>query len=107
MAARGTIAKQNVIQKMAEAFGKEFIGEYDKKIYVWAQDGGERVQIALSLTCPKTMINAMDAEMPEAPAGDFDWSMDAPAPTPAPKAPVEISQEEKDTVAELMAKLGL
>jgi hypothetical protein len=31
--------------------------------------------------------------------------MDIPAPTP--KAPVEISQEEKDTVAELMAKLGL
>lgn len=51
------------------------------------------------------MIDAMDAEMPEAPAGDFDWSMDTPA---APKAaPVEISQEEKDTVANLMAKLGL
>ena len=51
------------------------------------------------------MIDAMAAEMPEAPAGDFDWSMDTPV---APKAaPVEISQEEKDTVANLMAKLGL
>ena len=104
--AKGTIAKQAVIQKMSEAFGKDFIGEYDKKIYVWAQENGERIQIALSLTCPKTMIDVGDAKTEvEAPVGDFDWSMDIPAPTP--KAPVEISQEEKDTVAELMAKLGL
>ena len=103
--AKGAIGKQNVVQKIAEAFGKDFIGEHDKKIYVWTQENGERIQIAISLTCPKIMIDAMDAEMPEAPAGDFDWSMDTPA---APKAaPVEISQEEKDTVANLMAKLGL
>ena len=103
--AKGAIGKQNVIQKIVEAFGKDFIGEHDKKIYVWTQENGERIQIAISLTCPKVMIDAMDAEMPEAPAGDFDWSMDT---TAAPKAaPVEISQEEKDTVANLMAKLGL
>ena len=102
---KGAIGKQNGIQKIAESFGKDFIGEHDKKIYVWTQENGERIQIAISLTCPKVMIDAMDAEMPEAPAGDFDWSMDTPA---APKAaPVEISQEEKDTVANLMAKLGL
>lgn len=103
--AKGTIAKQAVIAKLADAFGKDFIGEHDKKIYVWANENGERIQIAMALTCPKTMIDAMAAEMPEAPAGDFDWSMDTPAPTP--KAPVEISQEEQDTVTALMAKLGL
>ena len=32
--AKGAIGKQNVIQKIAEAFGKDFIGEHDKKIYV-------------------------------------------------------------------------
>ena len=103
--AKGTIAKQAVIAKLADAFGKDFIGEHDKKIYVWANENGERIQIAMALTCPKVMIDAMAAEMPEAPSGDFDWSMDTPAPTP--KAPVEISQEEQDTVAALMAKLGL
>ena len=103
--AKGAIGKQNVIQKIAEALGKAFIGEHDKKIYVWTQENGERIQIDIPLTCPKVMIDAMDAAMPEAPAADFDWSMDTPA---APKAaPVEISQEEKDTVANLMAKLGL
>ena len=106
MAAKGTIGKQNVIAKIAEAFGKDYIGEHDKKIYVWTQENGERIQIAISMTCPKTMIDVGDANAEvEVPGGDFDWSMDTPAP-PKP-APAEISQEEKDTVAELMAKLGL
>ena len=33
--AKGTIGKQNVINKIKQAFGADFIGEYDKKIYVW------------------------------------------------------------------------
>ena len=106
MAVRGTIGKQNVIAKIAEAFGKDYIGEHDKKIYVWTQENGERIQIAISMTCPKIMIDAGEANAEvEVPGGDFDWSMDTP--TPPKPAPVEISQEEKDTVANLMAKLGL
>lgn len=104
--AKGTIGKQNVVNKIANAFGADYIGEHDKKFYVWTTENGERIQIAISLTCPKTMINVEDAVGAVEPAGgDFDWSMDIPV-APAP-APVEISQEEKDTVAELMAKLGL
>ena len=54
--AKGTIGKQNVINKIKAAFGADFIGEYDKKIYVWTQENGERIQIALSLTCPKVQV---------------------------------------------------
>ena len=49
--ARGSIAKQQVINKLAVAFGEDYIGEFDKKFYVWANENGERVQIAISLTC--------------------------------------------------------
>lgn len=41
--ARGAIAKEEVIRKIADVFGDNFIGEVDKKIYLWANDGGERV----------------------------------------------------------------
>jgi hypothetical protein len=41
--AKGSVAKINVIDKIRAAFGSDFIGEYDKKIYVWAEDGGEKV----------------------------------------------------------------
>lgn len=36
--AKGAIGKQNVMDKIKTAFGSDFIGEYDKKIYVWAED---------------------------------------------------------------------
>ena len=41
--AKGTIAKENVTRKIIEAFGKDYIGEFDKKLYLWADDGGDRV----------------------------------------------------------------
>ena len=56
--AKGSTAKVNVQNKIAMAFGADYIGEQDKKIYVWADDGGERVQIAIAMTCPKTPIAA-------------------------------------------------
>ena len=106
--ARGAIGKQNVINKIKEAFGTDFIGEYDKKIYVFANDGGEQVQIAISLTCPKNPIQ-VDASV-SLDDGDFDFTDDTPktskvAVSVAP--PAEITEEEKKNIAELMAKLGL
>ena len=70
MAARGTIAKEKVEKKIAECFGEDFIGLYDRKCYVWANDGGERVQIAISMTCPKTPIE-IDTSINT--GGDWDW----------------------------------
>jgi hypothetical protein len=103
--AKGTIAKQQVINKIQAAFGNDFIGEYDKKIYVWGQENGERVQIALSLTCPKVPV-----EIAAAPAtGDFNFEDDAPNVVVAASAfqPAEISDDERERVKDLMRTLGL
>ena len=106
--ARGSIAKESVIKQIQSAFGDKFIGEYDKKIYVWANDGGEQVQIAISLTCPKNPIEI--ATNVDTDGGDWDFSDDAPTNTKVAVAnagPAEITEEEKANIAELMAKLGL
>lgn len=106
--AKGSIAKENVIKQLASAFGSNFIGEYDKKIYVWANDGGEMVQIAMALTCPKTPIQ-VDVTV-DTDGGDWDFSDDAPTNTKVAvtnAAPAEITEEEKANIADLMAKLGL
>lgn len=106
MAARGSVAKENITKKLQEAFGKDFIGEYDKKVYLWANDGGERVQIAVSMTCPKTPI---EVDKTVDTGGDWDFT-DTPKSTALPIAsagPAEITQDELDNVAELMRKLGL
>lgn len=103
--AKGTIAKQAVINKIQSAFGADFIGEYDKKIYVWGQENGERVQIAISLTCPKVPVAVSAAS----PTGDLNFEDDTPNAVVAAGAfqPAEITDEERQTVADLMAKLGL
>lgn len=98
--AKGAQAKINVTNKIANAFGEDWIGEVNKKLYVWADDGGERVQISIALTCPKVMVDAPDKNF----VPDNDWS-DEGVVIPTIKA--EITEEEKQNIADLMERLGL
>lgn len=100
--AKGTIAKENITRKIIEAFGKDYIGEFDKKLYLWADDGGDRVQVSIALTCPKvyrgveetgpSVLNFEDDDNENIQSAEFK--------------PAEITQEEQDTLMNLMAKLG-
>ena len=102
--ARGSIAKIKVIEKLKEAFGADFVGEYDKKIYVFADDGGERVQIAMALTCPKNMVGTINtADLNYNTGRDFSHS----DTVVTPPTDVEITDEEKENVRKLMASMGL
>lgn len=106
MAARGSVAKENIAKKLQEAFGKDYIGEFDRKYYIWANDGGERVQIAISMTCPKTPI---EVDKTVDTGGDWDFT-DTPKSTALPIAsagPAEITDEEVDNIKTLFEKLGL
>lgn len=105
--ARGSVAKEAVVNKIAAAFGNDYIGEYDKKYYVWANEGGERIQIAISLTCPKTPIEIATVVSDD---GDWDFSDNKPKATTVAvsnAAPAEITDEEKENIAALMERLGL
>jgi hypothetical protein len=103
--AKGAIGKQNVINKIKEAFGTDFIGEYDKKIYVYTQENGERIQIALSLTSPKVQVEIANTPV----IGDFNFEDDAPSAVVAAGGfqPADITPEERARVNDLMEKLGL
>lgn len=112
MAVKGAIAKEAIIKKLAEVFGEDWIGEVDKKYYVWAKEGGERVQIAIALTCPKNMVEAsmttpttVTTSSSTTSSGDWDFS-DEPVVSKNTEK-VEISDKEKETIALLMAQLGL
>ena len=99
--ARGNDAKQEVIQRIAEAFGADWIGEVDKKYYVFANENGEKLQIAISLTCPKTQVEV------KAPSASNKLNFESGETYAAPAQPIEISEEEKKNLADLMARLGL
>ena len=101
--ARGAIAKTNVEAKIKDAFGQDFIGIQDKKLYVYADDGGEKVQIAIALTCPKTAI-ATDSH------GDYDFTGAANVEsniTLQNSKPAEITEEETKSLQELLEKFNL
>lgn len=104
--AKGAIAKENVAKKIAQVFGADFVGEFDKKLYVWSEENGEKVQIAIAMTCPKNPVGNIDFSAEPGNSLNFeDMSAGPVAGGNATKA--EVTDEEKKNIAELMARLGL
>ena len=97
--AKGNTAKQNVENTIREAFGQNFIGVQDKKLYVWADDGGEKVQVALTLTCPKTPIGISEDGMNFENGGNYG--------EPTQFKPAEITNQETENILKMMKDLGI
>ena len=95
MAVRGSVAKLFVENKIKEMFGENFIGSADKKLYVLADDGGQKVQIAISLTCPKVGLDIEGKGFVD----DISTYTGEPV--------IEITPEEEETIQTLIKKLNL
>ena len=96
MAKKGDTARAVVYDKIKEAFGENFVDIVDKKIYVTANEQGEDIQFAITVTMPKTPVNKASKENNEI---NFETS------TSKPK--VEISDKEKEDIRKLMEELNL
>lgn len=105
--ARGANAKIQVENIIKEAFGENFAGVADRKLYVWADDGGERVQIAIAMTCPKTNVDFGETGgfIEPGSATGVVGSYVGKRVTIEPI--VEMTPEEQENIATLIAKLGL
>lgn len=93
---KGALAKEQVTTIIKNAFGQNFLGELDKKLYVLADDGGEKVQIAISLTCPKSEVSF-----------GVSISQTINDTTEAYTTMAEVTEQETATLTELLKKLGL
>ena len=103
MAAKGSIAKAEVTKMIQDAFGENYLGEFDKKIYVQVPENGEMVQIAIALTCPKTPVVISSGPVIKGDRMDFDN-----VPTVSiSETKTEITTEERENIATMMARLGL
>ena len=89
--ARGADSKAIITKKILETFEGSFV--YDKEIRIPLQENGETVQIKCVLTCAKTNVDAGGPQPTAAPSQDL--------------GNLEISNEEKSEVEELISKLGL
>ena len=107
--ARGADAKKAIIDRLEKTFGDDFAGVVDGKVYLWAKEGGERLQICLSLTCPKNPIAAGGAPTTTG-SLDFGGGLDFEAMgggDPLPNKQAEITDQEKKNIEDLFARLGL
>ena len=111
--AKGNFAKEEVMKKIIECFGQDQAFIYDKKLYITTKEDGAPIQVCLTLTCPKTLVSPSGAAAPTEPpksafGGGFDFeSMGATTAEPESFKPAQITPAERDTVRELMARLGL
>ena len=101
MAARGSISKEIIVQKILDTFDGAF--KFDKEIRIPMIEDGAEVQIKVALTCAKTNVESgMDNAIPGAEI----------ATTTTPKAidnhgVAEVTEEEKQNVLKAMKALGL
>lgn len=108
MAAKGSLAKEEVTKKIAEAFGQNFLGEYEKKLYILANENGEQIQIAISLTCPKNPIPFGEGQEEEKKNSlDIDIGGAFGSIATPPKRITEIPEEETRNLEALMKRLNL
>ena len=99
------------MEKLKETFGPAYLGEMNGKYYIEMDDGGEAVQIAINMTCPKVLFEkgepaAAPVSAPITSAFGVGSAEYMAAQTP-PAANTIITEDEKQNIADLMARLGL
>ena len=97
---KGQEAKSKVIKKISDAFGDKFIGEVDKKLYVWSEEDGTSIQVCLSLTVPKNPIETTATVVPD--NNKIEFTQEVPTVGAA-----EITEKEKQIAEDLLKRLGL
>ena len=101
MAARGAESKAKIIEKILATFENSF--QYDKEVRIPMYENGELIQIKLTLTAAKTNVeNEIKSSFPI--TGDNKNDSNKENITSSPAEPTE---EEKQTLEDLMSKLGL
>lgn len=103
MAARGNVAKANLINKIIEALPNEYAGNEDnKKYYFNSYENGETVQVCITMTCPKVPFGTGPVEPVDA--------FSAPSPhmeSGSGGGAAAISEADKAKIEELKRKLGI
>ena len=105
MAAKGSILKQEVAEKILAAFPGSFLYNDGKEIRINGTENGESLQIKVTLTCAKVAVEGGDGTVlsgEKAAATVDDW----PTKT-SEKIPQEPTAEEKERLTTLLNKLGL
>lgn len=100
MAAKGSVLKKEIADKILEIFPDSFLYNNGKEIRINGVENGESLQIKVTLTTSKTKVENENS------------SIETPSPTlvkneDMEKFPQEPTEEEKERLTFLLNKLGL
>jgi len=112
MAAKGSVLKEQIIQKILETFPGAF--KYDKEVRIPGDEGGEELQIKVTFTCAKVNVEpGEDTAVPGATAtatATKEKTNSKSESTPIAGSTMKLeapTEEEKKNVANLLNMLGL
>ena len=107
MAAKGSILKQEIAEKILATFPGSFLYNDGKEIPINGTENGEGLQIKVVLTAAKTPVeNENDTALSEAEKAE-KATLDEKNPVTNERIPQEPTAEEKERLATLLNKLGL
>ena len=105
MAAKGSILKQEVAEKILAAFPGSFLYNDGKEIRINGIENGENLQIKVTLTCAKVAVEGGDDTV--LPGEKTATTSDVKPVGTNEKIPQEPTAEEKERLTTLLNKLGL
>lgn len=97
MAARGTESKNNIFNKLKEVYPNAFWEDEGKILRIPVDEGGTSIEIKVTLTAAKNILGS----------GEVESAFPAAPVEKTAEKPVEMTKEEKDNVATLLASLNL
>lgn len=107
--AKGGTSKDKVIDALKAALPEHWVGMDDKKraVFEFVEDG-EPIQVAVALSCPKTLIPRQGTPTPTitTPSSDAGAFVTTEAAAKE-KERLEISDEERKNVDTLLTNLGI
>ena len=96
MAARGTESKSVIFNKLKEIYPNSFWEDENKILRIPMSEGGAPIEIKVTLTAAKNILGSGTVE-----------SAFPTVSEPVVEKPVEMTEEEKENVATLLASLNL
>ena len=105
MAAKGSILKQEVSEKILKAFPGSFLYNDGKEIRINGLENGEQLQIKVTLTCAKVAVEG--GEDVALPGEEKVATADVKPAGTNEQVRQEPSAEEKEKLATLVNRLGL
>ena len=96
MAARGTESKSIIFNKLKEVYPNSFWEDENKILRIPMNEGGNPIEIKVTLTAAKNILGSGVVE------SAFPTTSE-----PVVESPVEMTEEEKENVATLLASLNL